>query len=196
MSSVDDDFNELVRKIEHGRDFTAASFEPVYYLVFHPADILKVKGLKPAWESRLRKKAFTAHFFSLADAIGEIHAKCKLRKIWLSSDGKAPFEWQKTNDSLKNALTPKQKGESGPLQEMIEAKLTELESEKDAILFVTDLEALHPYLRIGAIENQLYGQFKVPTVFLYPGVRSGKTRLSFLGIYPDDGNYRSVHVGG
>jgi hypothetical protein len=27
-------------------------------------------------------------------------------------------------------------------------------------------------------------------------VRTGKTRLKFLGFYPEDGNYRSVHVGG
>lgn len=51
-------------------------------------------------------------------------------------------------------------------------------------------------LRIGAIEDQLYGRFHVPSVFFYPGERTGKTRLKFLGFYPDDGNYRSNHVGG
>jgi hypothetical protein len=61
---------------------------------------------------------------------------------------------------------------------------------------VTDLEALHPYMRIGVIEGQLSGEFRVPTIFLYPGERTGKTRLKFLGFYPEDGNYRSVHVGG
>lgn len=54
----------------------------------------------------------------------------------------------------------------------------------------------HPYMRIGSIEGQLQGKFSVPTVFLYPGIRTGKTRLKFLGFYPEDGNYRSVHVGG
>ena len=54
---------------------------------------------------------------------------------------------------------------------------------------------LYP-IRIGAIESQLQGKFHVPTIFLYPGVRTGKTRLKFLGFYPEDGNYRSVHVGG
>ena len=29
-----------------------------------------------------------------------------------------------------------------------------------------------------------------------PGERTGKTRLKFLGFYPEDGNYRSSHVGG
>ena len=71
-----------------------------------------------------------------------------------------------------------------------------VEQDKDALILVTDLEALHPYIRIGAIEAGLQGKFNVPTVFLYPGIRTGKTRLKFLGFYPEDGNYRSLHVGG
>jgi len=59
-----------------------------------------------------------------------------------------------------------------------------LEGKPNALLLVTDLEALHPFLRIGAIESQLQGQFHVPTVFLYPGVRTGKTRLKFLAFIP------------
>jgi hypothetical protein len=78
----------------------------------------------------------------------------------------------------------------------LEASLAALEGNAKALLVVTDLEALHPFMRIGAIESQLQGKFHVPTVFLYPGVRTGKTRLRFLGFYPEDGNYRSVHVGG
>jgi hypothetical protein len=86
--------------------------------------------------------------------------------------------------------------EKGTLQSKLEDLLTELEHEPNAILLVTDLEALHPYMRIGSIEGQLQGKFSVPTVFFYPGVRTGKTRLKFLGFYPEDGNYRSEHVGG
>ena len=61
-----------------------------------------------------------------------------------------------------------------------------------------DTKAVRRFLTkaIGAVEAQLQGQFHVPTVFLYPGVRTGKTKLKFLGFYPEDGNYRSVHVGG
>lgn len=32
--------------------------------------------------------------------------------------------------------------------------------------------------------------------FLYPGEHTGTTKLKFLGFYPGDGNYRSVHVSG
>ena len=196
MPSVDENFNELISKIEKGRDFTSASFEPVYYLVFEPKDVIAVKRQKQAWRSRLKKRGFEPHFFSIADAIARIHKEFPLRKVWLKADKQDPLNWDRTNQSLRVALEPKAKDAPSPLQACIESKLTEMESTPKSILIVTDLEALHPYLRIGAIESQLYGQFKVPTVFLYPGTRSGKTRLSFLGFYPDDGNYRSVHVGG
>ncbi len=77
----------------------------------------------------------------------------------------------------------------------LQQKLEQLGDQPHALLLVTDLEALHPYLRVGSIEQKLQGQFKVPTVFLYPGVRTGKSTLKFLDIYPEDGNYRSIHIG-
>ena len=86
--------------------------------------------------------------------------------------------------------------EESPLQSRLEETLVSLEGNPKAIVLVTDLEALHPYIRIGAIEAQLQSKFHIPTVFLYPGIRTGKTHLKFLGFYPEDGNYRSVHVGG
>ena len=75
-------------------------------------------------------------------------------------------------------------------------KLSELNKIEKSILLVTDLEALHPFMRIGTIEAQLQGQFNTTIIFLYPGIRTGDTALKFLGFYPEDGNYRSVHVGG
>jgi hypothetical protein len=61
---------------------------------------------------------------------------------------------------------------------------------------ITDLEALHPYLRVGVLEQKLSGKFTIPVIILYPGVREGKATLRFLGFYPADGNYRSIHFGG
>jgi hypothetical protein len=122
--------------------------------------------------------------------VAGILGQAPLRAIWLAADRKAPLAWDKTNQSLANALT------NGSLQNRLEALLARLEGQANAIVLVTDLEALHPYLRIGAIEGQLAGKFHVPTIFFYPGERTGQSRLKFLGFYPEDGNYRSVHVGG
>jgi len=190
MPSLKADFDELMERVRHGRDFAHVSFEPVYYLVFSPRKILEVKRAMPAWSARLRNEGWKVHRISIAQEISDILTKAPLREIWLEADRKAPFSWKKTNQALANALT------NGSLEDRLEATLSGLQDEKNAILLVTDLEALHPYTRIGAIESRLVGKFCVPTVFFYPGTRTGKTRLKFLGFYPEDGNYRSVHVGG
>ena len=191
MSSLKADFNELLQRIRQGREFAHASFEPIYYLVFHPSQILEVKRQTPAWVAKLRNEGWEVTVFSIAEQVTDILSKAPLRKLWLVADAKNPLDWDKTNKSLANALL-----KDNALQSRLDSILTGLHGSETAIVLVTDLEALHPYLRIGAIEAQLQGKFHVPTVFLYPGVRTGKTRLKFLGFYPEDGNYRSVHVGG
>jgi len=190
MSSLKDDFNKLIERIKTGREFGHASFEPIFYLVFSPDQILEVKRQMPAWMARLRNDGWKVHTFSIATEINRILEAAPLRKIWLAADSKAPLQWEKTNKALANTLG------NGTLQNSIESVLLDLESDPRNILLITDIEALHPYMRIGAIESQLQGKFSIPTLFFYPGTRTGKTRLKFLGFYPEDGNYRSVHVGG
>ena len=190
MHSLDTNFAELMERVRAGRELGHASFEPIYYLIFHPKEILDVKRSLPAWTAKLCNDGWDVSTFSMAEAITDILEHAPLMKIWLTADRKAPLAWDKTNQSLSNALV------NGSLRDRLDAQLAQLEGKRNAILLVTDLEALHPYTRIGSIESQLYGKFTVPTVFLYPGERTGKTRLKFLGFYPEDGNYRSVHVGG
>ena len=190
MSSLKADFDEILERIRQGRDLGHASCEPIYYLVFPPRQILEVKRSLPAWTAKLRNGGWNVHGFSVARETADILAATPLRKTWLIADRKSPLTWQKTNDALANLLV------GGAFKDRLEALLNRVRDQPSAIVLVTDLEALHPYLRIGAIEGLSEGKFQVPTVFFYPGERTGKTRLKFLGFYPDDGNYRSTHVGG
>lgn len=191
MSSLKADFDELRERIRHGRELGHASFEPIYYLIFDPSDIVEVKRNTPAWAAKLHNEGWDVFVFSIAEEIEKILANDPRRPLWLMADKKAPHDWAKTNQSLANALIS-----NGALQQRLDEALSAMEGNKNGLLLVTDLEALHPYMRIGAIESNLQGKFQVPTIFLYPGTRTGKTRLKFLGFYPEDGNYRSVHVGG
>lgn len=191
MTSPKADFDELIERIRAGRELNHGSFEPIYYLVFPPSQIIEVKRQTPAWIAKLQIEGWNVSTFSVGQEIETILRNDPRYPLWIAADAKSPNDWKKTNESIKNALET-----SGSLQNRLEQVLSELEVDRSALLLVTDLEALHPYLRIGAIESQLQGKFQVPTVFLYPGVRSGKTSLRFLGFYPEDGNYRSVHVGG
>lgn len=190
MPLIKKDFDELLERIRRGREFDHASFEPVYYLIYSPTLILDVKRQMPAWIAKLKNDGWDVHIFSISEHVNNILRNDSLRKVWISADARSPLNWKKTNKSLANALR------QGELQSHLEQELKDLEQKKNAILLITDLEALHPYLRIGSIESQLQGKFSVPTIFLYPGKRTGKTRLKFLGFYPEDGNYRSEHVGG
>lgn len=203
MSSLNTDFNELMERVRAGREFGHASFEPIFYLIFDPQKILKIKRQLPAWAAKLRNEGWDVHVFSMAKAVQEVFDEMPVfvKKTWEKQDSAAlenrdsaanlGLQWQKTNKSLAEALTKK-----NALQNKLEAKLSDLEGKPSSILLVSDIEALHPYLRIGSMESQLQGKFHVPTIFFYPGMRTGKTQLKFLGFYPEDGNYRSVHVGG
>ncbi len=191
MASLEADFNELIRRIQAGRDFAHASFDPVYYLVFGPRELLEVKRAMSAWTSRLNNAGWRVETFSFSEHIADILVKAPARRYWLTPDRQEPLSWERTTVSLANTLAAE-----GGLLSRLRDFLAALKGQDSTLALVTDLEALHPYMRIGAIEAQLQGEFYVSTVFLYPGVRTGTTKLKFLGFYPEDGNYRSVHVGG
>lgn len=191
MSSLKADFDELRERIRHGRELGHASFEPIYYLVFPPDQILEVKRQTPAWVAKLHQEGWDVHMLSIAEHIWSLLKQDPLWLLCAKEDRAAPLDWRRTNKALADILLT-----DDALLKRFESALQPLESKPNALLLVSDLEALHPFLRIGAIEQRLQGKFHVPTIFLYPGVRTGKTRLKFLGFYPEDGNYRSVHVGG
>ena len=191
MSSLKADFDELRERIRHGRELGHASFEPIYYLVFTPNQILEVKQQTPAWITKLHQEGWDVHTFSIAEHIWALLKEDPFWSLCVTEDKSAPLDWKRTNKALADVLT----ADDGLLKRL-EDTLQPLEGKPNALLLVTELEALHPFLRIGAIENRLQGKFHVPTLFLYPGIRTGKTLLKFLGFYPADGSYRSVHVGG
>ena len=191
MSSLRNDFDELRERIRNGRELGHASFEPIYYLIFSPEGILEVKRQTPAWVAKLHQEGWDVHSFSIAENLWRLLMGDPFWPLCLAEDKASPLDWSRTNRALADIVTS-----GGGLLRGLDDALRPLEGDSNALVLVTDLEALHPFLRIGAIESQLQGKFHVPTVFLYPGTRTGTTRLKFLGFYPEDGNYRSVHVGG
>ena len=194
MPSLSDNFDQLWQRLRYGRGLSHTGDDPVYYLVFHPSEMLEVKRRLRQWAAVLKKQDWTMETFSMAEAIKDIFEANEFRDLWLASEEDKRFDAeavQQVNKQLESALV-----DEGTLKQRLADKLQSLAGRTNTVLFVSDLEALHPYLRVGVLEQQLQGRFTVPTVFLYPGIRDGKTTLKFLGIYPADGNYRSVHIGG
>jgi Domain of unknown function (DUF1788) len=194
MSSLADNFDQLWQRLRYGRGLSHTGDDPVYYLVFHPSEMLEVKRRLRQWAAVLKKQDWTMETFSMAEVIKEIFEANDFRDVWLASEEDKRFDAeavQQVNKQLESALV-----DEGTLKQRLADKLQLLAGRTNTVLFVSDIEAMHPYLRVGVLEQQLQGRFTVPTVFLYPGIRDGKTTLKFLGIYPADGNYRSVHIGG
>src|SRR6185369_3556269 len=132
-------------------------------------------------------QGWTMVTMSMAETVLEIFRSNELRDVWLASPANTagdPASIGEINKTLEDVLTA-----DDALKGKIEQKLASLRGRANTVLFLTDLEALHPYIRVGVLEQKLQGKFVVPTVILYPGVRDGKTTLRFLGFYPPDGNY-------
>lgn len=199
MHSLKDKFDEVCLRLGQGRRLESTGSDPIYYLVFPTSEILDVKRQTRAWVAKLENNGWRVVVFSMGKAVNSILREHKLRKQWLVGEkmllaqadrsGK-PLDFTDINKTLSKSLI-----EGPELLDMIKGKIEEASSAPGGLLLLTDLEALHPYLRINSIEAQLQGVIKCPVIVLYPGKREGKTSLRFLEFYPADPNYRSEHIG-
>jgi hypothetical protein len=200
MHSLKDKFAELCLRIDEGRRLESTGSDPIFYLVFPVSEILEVKRqAERSWIPKLENQGWTVFTFSFAETVNSILKNHRLRKTWLIGekmvmDKKAgalsPSVIDEVNKTLSKALT-----EGTELLDMLLAKMEEAATHSDGLLLLTDLEALHPYLRINTIEAKIQDQIRCPVIVLYPGKREGKTSLRFLEFYPADPNYRSEHIG-
>lgn len=209
MHSLEDHFNTLRQKLGHGRAVGSTGTEPIFYLVFPPAEIIRVKtALARTWIHRLENDGWHVVTCSIADAIESCLKTNKLRKLWLKSEemllsqseaSGTALDSREINQTLRKSLSKQSPtGEltiAPELAARLDQAMADAESVPNGLLLLTDLEALHPYLRINTIEAYLTGRMKRPVVVFYPGAREGSTSLKFLDFYPADPNYRSDHIG-
>lgn len=203
MQSLKDNFETLRQRLGHGRHIDSAGTEPIYYLVFPVAEILEVKRQTKTWLARLANDGWHVVSLSLVDTIASLLQNNRLRKIWLATEkqlvaqaekNSKPLDPREINKTLSKALSENSKL-APELAARLDAAVAEAEAQPNGLLLLTDLEALHPYLRINTIEAYLSGRVRRPVIVLYPGLREGKTSLRFLEFYPPDPNYRSDHIG-
>jgi hypothetical protein len=199
MHSLKDKFDEVCLRLGQGRRLESTGSDPIYYLVFPCNEILAVKRQTRSWIAKLENNGWRVVTLSMAKTLNSILREHKLRKQWLVGEkmllsqtekSGRPLDFKEINKTLSKALT-----EGSDLVNRLKDKIDEASSQPGGLLLLTDLEALHPYLRINSIEAQLQGSIRCPVVVLYPGKREGKTSLRFLEFYPADPNYRSEHIG-
>ncbi len=199
MHSLKDKFDEVCLRIRDDRRLESTGSAPIYYLVFPVCEILQVKRQTKAWVAKLQNQGWNVVTFSFAEAVNTILKNHKLRNTWLVGEkmalGKAKGEIPASTISEVNKTLGKALIEGAELLAMVREKMAGAASQSSGLLLLTDLEALHPYLRINSIEAKIQDDIRCPVVVLYPGKREGKTSLRFLEFYPADPNYRSEHIG-
>jgi hypothetical protein len=198
MQSLKDKFDEVCLRARAGRRLESTGSTPIYYLVFSTKQILEVKQQTTAWIAKLENNDWDVVTLSFSEAVNSILRRHKFRDTWLRAE-KPLLEKARPHlplavvseitTTLRKALT-----EGPELLTMVRAKLDEAANKPNGLLLLTDLEALHPFLRINTIEAQIMDQIRCPVVVLYPGKREGKTSLRFLEFYPADPSYRSEHI--
>ena len=78
MSSLEDNFKELLCRIDRGREVSHASFEPIYYLIFRPEHILEVKRkIQTTWKVKLEKDGWEVQCFSIAAQLQQLEFRLK-----------------------------------------------------------------------------------------------------------------------
>jgi hypothetical protein len=198
MQSLKDKFDEVCLRVRNGRRLESTGSTPIYYLVFPAKQIIEVKQQTKTWIAKLENNDWNVVVLSFAEAVNSILRGHKFRKTWLqgekallsrATEAIPQSAVAEITTTLRKALT-----EGPELLSMVREKLDEAASKPNGLLLLTDLEALHPYLRINTIEAQIMDQIRCPVVVLYPGKREGKTSLRFLEFYPADPNYRSEHI--
>ena len=198
MQSLKDKFDEVCLRVRNGRRLESTGSTPIYYLVFPPRQILEVKQETKTWIAKLENNDWSVVVLSFAEAVNSILREHKFRKMWLQGEKAVLAKAAEAipQSAISDITTTLQKSltEGPELLAMVREKLDEAANRPNGMLLLTDLEALHPYLRINTIEAQIMDQIRCPVIVLYPGKREGKTSLRFLEFYPADPNYRSEHI--
>lgn len=190
MRSLTEKFNDLRGLLKNGvGSIRPTGFDPVYYLLFPPAQIIEAKQRLPEWQAQLRVDGFNPHSLSLTRVVNDYFRAHDLRELLVEAARLQSDDHAIVASSLVEHLKQDNVVGSAILKALQKHQVV-----PNSVLFLTDLEALHPFLRIGAVEQQLVGKFSIPTVVLYPGTAGGAYSRRFLGVHKEDGNYRSPHI--
>lgn len=179
-------YNELLEYLVEPKTSSHVGDKTICYLTFGVEDILDVKRhLKSTWISLAKNKGFEPEILSMHEVTKDFFSKDDYRIDAGEDAVDNKSEMLEVYASLGNNLDQ---------QRIIDNAILEAQGKLkgNGVLLITDVEALHPFSRFGPIEQRLYSKIEKPIVVFYPGKKSGSA-LRFLGVYPEDGNYRSKH---
>ena len=182
------DFEKLRQRLGDADAPNPAHSDPIFYFVYSPSQILTMRKLLPGWIARLgNENGLAVEMLSLSEVMWELVDASGRWDAWLEVE--PDHDLEDINEAVRDVLRS-----GNALVERVARRTATFR--ENTVLFITDVELLHPYFRSRVIENYLNNKVQIPTVFFYPGRRTGQYGLHFLEFYPEDPGYRSTLIGG
>jgi hypothetical protein len=198
MHSFEDKTESLIRLLgSPGSSVTARQGDRVFNFHYHPDEWAGLRAYLPKIRVRLEKTGYTPFIRSFADIMSAIYDSSGKKAIdaMVAAESRTQLPHKTYTGTLQQFLIGPELNLNSPIVSALIEILEEAAQTPKAVLLLTDVEMLHPLVRVSAFEQVLQGKFKVPTVLFYPGRRGSiGDNPSFLGIYNSDGNYRSTHI--
>lgn len=186
MPSLLDKFSELEKLIIERRDTLALhSGVPFVLLIYHPNDENDCQEQQAHLMNKLADVDLIVHEIPLKTFIFDHYKQIGLLEKIFEKEILHPTDvYRDIAKNYRPALA----------RHIIEA--SEKLSGKDAILFLTQVAHLYPFVRVSNLLNDLENRVKLPLVIFYPGEELDG-ELRFLGIANADGphtKYRARRI--
>lgn len=184
MVRYEDKLDQALQYLKEPSRLSPTGYSPIVYLVYQPEDVMTVRNLADTFlPSKAEFYGMKTHFISIGDLIDEYVNHHEYLEDWTDKSVSESEMFESIRQEIEN---------SRYLEDAIMKIHNDKKKEENALLVIRDLEMLHPFYMMGTIESKIYNQLEVPILVLYPGETQGHAR-SFLQIYDQDGNYRSIN---
>lgn len=185
---LDSSFEHLRKRLLDPNILNPVHGASVFYFVYDPGMMLSVRRLMPVWISRLKnEEGIEVETISLAKILWQLIDRSGRWNDWIEIEKE--FSIEQINDAVSSVLQ-----QDNTFINTVVNRVLSVDSGK--VVFIVDVELIHPYAKTKPIESVLHNKAQIPVIFFYPGERTGQFGLKFLSFYPEDQGYRSSLIGG
>ncbi len=186
MSSLVEKFTELEKLLLNHRGTLALhAGVPFVLLIYDPRQELRCRDEQAHLRVKLEDAGLAVHEMALDTFIFDHYAEIGLLDVIFEKEPSEPGE---VHQDLAKNLRP-------ALARRIIQKAEEMEGQ-DAVIFLTQVAHLYPFVRISNLLENLENQVKVPLVVFYPGEKLD-SEMRFLCLENADGphtKYRARRI--
>jgi hypothetical protein len=188
MSSLVDKFRELERLIlQHRETLALHAGVPFVLLVYDPRDERRCRDEQAHLKTKLEDRGLTVHEIPLDTFIFDHYAEIGLLEKVFEKEREEPGTvYRDLAKNYRPALT----------QHIVQTATALEENHEDAVLFLTKVAHLYPFVRVSNLLDDLENQVKIPLVIFYPGEELD-SEMRFLCLKNADGphtKYRARRI--